>query len=78
MPLKSGSGAKARSENIAELRRAGHPAKQAEAIAYAKQRGDQLNKAIAAGAREAEAQKQAKALMEGKYISGRDRAKLHK
>jgi hypothetical protein len=39
-------------------------------------RGDQLAKAIEAGEREAEAQKQAKALLEGKYVSGRDRAKL--
>lgn len=39
-------------------------------------RGDQLNKALAAGEREAEAQRQAKALLEGKHVSGRDRAKL--
>jgi hypothetical protein len=34
MPLKRGSSRTVMSENIAELRRAGHPAKQAEAIAY--------------------------------------------
>ncbi|MGA7540347.1 MAG: hypothetical protein WBW93_16445 [Steroidobacteraceae bacterium] len=39
---------------------------------------DALSKAIAAGEREAEAQKQAKALLGGKYISGRDRAKLRR
>lgn len=38
---------------------------------------DQLNRAIRAGAQEAEAQRQAKALLEeGRYVSGRDRAKL--
>jgi len=36
---------------------------------------DKLNKAMQAGATEMEAQKQAKALMEGKSVSGRDRAK---
>jgi len=34
MPLKKGSSREAMSENIAELVRAGHPQKQAEAIAY--------------------------------------------
>jgi uncharacterized protein len=34
MPLLKGKSAKTRSKNIAELRRAGYPAKQAEAIAY--------------------------------------------
>lgn len=79
MPLKKGSSAKVRSENIAELRRSGYGAKQAAAIAYreaGEKRGDALNKAIAAGEREAEAQRQAKALMEGKYVSGRDRGRV--
>lgn len=39
---------------------------------------DQLNRALAAGEREAEAQRQAKAMLEGKSISGRDRAKLRR
>jgi hypothetical protein len=76
MPLKSGSSAKVRSENIAELRRSGYPAAQAEAIAYKKSGKDALTKAIAAGEREAEAQRQAKAMLEGKSVSGRDRAKV--
>lgn len=36
MPLKSGKSKKVISENIATERRAGKPAKQAEAIAYSK------------------------------------------
>lgn len=39
---------------------------------------DALNKAISAGEREAEAQRQARAMLEGKTVSGRDRAKLHR
>ena len=38
MPLKRGSGAKVRSQNVAELVRSGYPTKQAVAIAYAQQR----------------------------------------
>jgi hypothetical protein len=38
MPLKKGKGKKVRSENIAEMVRAGHPVKQAVAAAYAQQR----------------------------------------
>lgn len=38
MPLKKSKSDKARSENIATERRAGKPAKQAEAIAYSVQR----------------------------------------
>jgi uncharacterized protein len=41
MPLKSGSSAKTRSENIAELIRSGYPPKQAEAIAYKKSGEDE-------------------------------------
>lgn len=37
---------------------------------------DMLERAITAGARETEAQRQAKALLEGRYVSGRDRARL--
>lgn len=36
MPLKRGSSRKTISSNIAELRKAGHPTKQAVAIAYDK------------------------------------------
>lgn len=36
MPLKKGSSQKTISQNIAELRRAGYPVKQAAAIAYDK------------------------------------------
>lgn len=38
MPLKKGKSDKTRGENIATERRAGKPAKQAEAIAYSVQR----------------------------------------
>lgn len=38
MPLIKSSSDAARSENIAEMIRSGHPAKQAEAAAYANQR----------------------------------------
>lgn len=36
MPLKSGKSKKVVSENVAELRKAGYPPKQAAAIAYDK------------------------------------------
>ncbi len=77
MPLKPGKSEATISANIAEMRRAGHPAKQAAAAAYREARGsDALAKAIAAGEREAEAQKQAKAMLDGKRVSGRDRSKV--
>ncbi|MGO9430992.1 hypothetical protein [Rhodoblastus sp.] len=38
MPLKAGKSAKVRSENIAEMIKSGHPAAQAEAASYRKQR----------------------------------------
>jgi|HubBroStandDraft_1064217.scaffolds.fasta_scaffold32293_2 hypothetical protein len=38
MPLLSGHSKETRSHNIAEMIKAGHPAKQAEAAAYAKAR----------------------------------------
>ncbi len=38
MPLTKKCGAKARSQNIAEMQRAGHPPKQAVAAAFATQR----------------------------------------
>lgn len=37
---------------------------------------DMLEQAIAAGAKETEAQRQAKRLLAGEHVSGRDRAKL--
>jgi hypothetical protein len=72
MPLKSGSSAKVRSENIAELRRSGRSAKQAAAIAYRKSGEDDnpevdLTEAIEAGEKELAAQKRAK-----KALSARD------
>lgn len=86
MPLQSGKSKGAFSHNVRKEIAAGKPQKQAVAIAYSKQRGDaamrrgsrdELNRAIQAGSKELEAQKQAKALLEeGKYVSGRDRAKL--
>ena len=44
MPLKSGTSKKVRSENIAELMRAGYEQKQAVAIAYSKQRESKKKK----------------------------------
>lgn len=38
MPLDKGCGAKVRSKNIAEMRRAGHPADQAVAASFENQR----------------------------------------
>ncbi len=83
MPLKPGYSQKTISRNIREMRAAGHPEKQSVAAAMreartSKQNHDALNKAIAAGTREMEGQKQAKALLEGKYVSGRDRAKVRR
>jgi hypothetical protein len=46
--------------------------------AYRKSGEDVLNRALAAGEREMEAQKQVKAMLEGKSVSGRDRAKLRR
>jgi hypothetical protein len=40
MPLKSGKSNKVKSANIRELRKAGHPEKQAIAIALSKARGN--------------------------------------
>ena len=62
MPLLPGKSQKVISHNIAEMVKAGHPQKQAEAAAERKARGD-------------EARKQAKDISAGKYVSGRDRAK---
>ncbi len=83
MPLKECNSNATRSENIREMIKAGHPVKQAAAAAYREQRearakGDALNRAIAAGEREMEGQKQAKALLEGKYVSGRDRGRVRR
>ena len=78
MPLESGKSKFALQHNIRTEIKAGKDPKQAEAIAYSKQRGDELAKAAEAGKREAEAQRQAKALLDGKHVSGRDRAKLKK
>jgi len=70
MPLKSGSSAKVRSENIAEMIRSGHDPKQAEAAAY--------RKARESGGRDAEAARQAKTMAQGKTVPGRDRAKVRR
>jgi hypothetical protein len=43
MPLESGSSRETISHNIAEMIRAGHPPKQAEAAAYSKARGDRMD-----------------------------------
>ena len=43
MPLESGSSQEVISRNIAEMIRAGHPPKQAEAAAYANARGDRMD-----------------------------------
>jgi hypothetical protein len=39
---------------------------------------DALNKAIQAGAQERESQRQVKDFLEGRYVSGRDRAKVRR
>jgi hypothetical protein len=83
VPLKPGSSQATVSKNIATEVRAGRPPKQAAAIAYSKARGgaapagptDVLKRAIKAGTAESEAQKQALKLLQGKGVSGRDRAK---
>lgn len=68
MPLESGKSKSAFKHNVKAEIVAGKPQKQAVAIAYAKQRGD--------SARDAEAQRQSKAMLEGKHISGRDRGRV--
>lgn len=79
MPLEKGKSKTVFSHNVRTEVKAGKPVKQAVAIAYREKRGgDQLRKAVEAGEREAEAQKQAKALLDGKYVSGRDRAKVRR
>ena len=70
MPLERGKSQKVISRNIKEMVRAGHPVKQAAAAAYREARGSDA-------ARDAESKRQAKDLLDdGKYVSGRDRAKL--
>jgi hypothetical protein len=76
MPLEKGKSRGAFSRNVSAEVKAGKPQRQAVAIAYRESGKDALNKAIASGEREAEAQRQAKAMLEGKSISGRDRAKV--
>lgn len=78
MPLEKGKSRAAFSHNVRAEVKAGKPVKQAVAIAYREKRGDALNKAIAAGDRESEAQRQTKAILDGKYVSGRDRAKVRR
>lgn len=82
MPLEKGKSKAAFSHNVRTEIKAGKPQKQAVAIAYreaGEKRGkDALAKAIIAGEREAEAQRQAKAMLEGKRVSGRDRAKVRR
>lgn len=82
MPLEKGKSRAAFSHNVHTEMNAGKPQKQSVAIAYrqaGEKRGkDSLNKAIEAGEREFEAQRQTKAMLDGKYISGRDRAKVRR
>lgn len=84
MPLEASKSKGAFSRNVRREVAAGKPQKQAVAIAYS-ERGkaggrdsspkDMLAKAVKAGKAESTAQKQALALMQGKSVSGRDRAK---
>lgn len=77
MPLEKGRSQAAFKHNVREMVNAGHPEKQALAAAYRERRGgDKLKQALKAGEREAEAQRQACALLAGQHVSGRDRRKL--
>lgn len=78
MPLEKGKSRAAFSRNVKTEIAAGKKQSEAVAIAYRESGKDALNKAIAGGEREAEAQRQAKAMLEGKSISGRDRAKVRR
>lgn len=78
MPLEKGTSRKAFSHNVREMVAAGHPQKQAVAAAYREKREshDKLEEAVKAGEREAEAQRQAQAILRGEHVRGRDIAKL--
>jgi hypothetical protein len=75
MPLKKGSSAETISANIAELVRAGHPQKQAEAIAEREARGGADSDVARVGRLSSGAadgnHARAGALMSGRYVSGR-------
>lgn len=78
----------AKGEKIKSALTKEYGAKKAEQVLYAgKNKGtftgidairgrDMLEQAIAAGAKETETQRQAKRLLAGEHVSGRDRAKL--
>lgn len=68
MPLEKGKSRAAFSHNVRTEIKAGKPQKQAVAIAYREAGED----------RAAEARKQTKAILDGKYVSGRDRAKVRR
>lgn len=78
MPLTS------KGEKIERKLEAEYGAKKGESVLYAlKNAGkvtgiDKLKEAAAAGAREAEAQRQTAALLRGDHVSGRDRGKLRR
>jgi hypothetical protein len=77
MPLEKSASKAAFRHNVKAEVSAGKPQKQAVAIAYSERRAaggkDELRKAVAAGAKEAEHQRKAEALMSGRHVSGRDR-----
>ncbi len=69
-------------ERIKQAMQKEYGAKKGEQVFYASRNAgkisgvDKLREAMRAGERESEAQRQAAALLEGRYVSGRDRAKL--
>ncbi len=74
MPLQAGRSKQAFQHNIRTEIAAGKPTKQAVAIAYREKHStDALGQAVRAGSESTVAQRQAKQLLNGDYVRGRDR-----